>query len=75
MLLKQYFKDIIISLGDSHLNKLDTAIKGTKWFSNCQAHSSALAPLRSLQLQAFGLLNRLVPLVLACNYCVDVFSM
>ena len=43
-------------------------IKGTKRFSNPQALSSALAALGTLQPQAFGLLNRLVPLVLASNY-------
>ena len=50
------------------LNKLDTATKGTKRFSNPQAHSSALAALRMVQPWTFGLLNRLVPLVLASNY-------
>ena len=41
---------------------------GTKRFSNPQALSSALAALGTLQPRAFGLLNRLVPLVLASNY-------
>ena len=41
---------------------------GTKRFSNPQALSSALAALGTLQPWAFGLLNRLVPLVLASNY-------
>ena len=44
-------------LGDSCLNKLDTTSKGTKLFSNAQALSRALAMLRILQPQAFGLLN------------------
>ena len=52
----------------SSLNKLDTATKGTMRYSNPQAHSSALAVLGMLQPRAFGLLNRLVPLVLASNY-------
>ena len=43
---------------------------GTKRFSNPQALSSALAALGTLQPRAFGLLNRLVPLVLASNYYV-----
>ena len=51
----------------SSLNKLDAATKGTKRFSNPQALSSTLAALETLQPQAFGLLNRLVPLVLASN--------
>ena len=41
---------------------------GTKRFSNPQALSSALAALGTLQPRAFGLLNRLDPLVLASNY-------
>ena len=52
----------------SCLNKLDVATKVTKRFSNPQALSSALAALRMLQPRAFGLLNRLVPLVLVYNY-------
>ena len=52
-------------LGDSCLSKLDAATKGTKRFSNPHALSGALAALGMLQPQAFGLLNRLVPLVLA----------
>ena len=57
-------------LGDSCLNKLDTSTKGTKQFSNPQALSSILAVLAlgTLQPQAFGLLNHLVPLVLMSNY-------
>ena len=43
---------------------------GTKRFSNPQALSSALAALGTLQPRAFGLLNHLVPLVLASNYYV-----
>ena len=43
---------------------------GTKRFSNPQALSSALAALGTLQPRAFGLLNRLVPLVLASNYYI-----
>ena len=41
---------------------------GTKQFSNTHTFSSALTALRTLQPQAFGLLNCLVTLVLACNY-------
>ena len=41
---------------------------GTKQFSNPQALSSALTALGMLQLQAIGLLNCLVPIVLASNY-------
>ena len=48
----------------SCLNKPD-ATKGTKRFSNPQALSSALAAIRMLQPQAFGLLNCLV---LASNH-------
>ena len=55
-------------LGDSCLNKLNVVTKGTKRFNNPQALSSALAVLGMLQPQAFGLLNRLVCLVLASNY-------
>ena len=65
--LKRYFKGIIF-LVLSSLNKLDTATKGTKWFSNPQALSSTLAMFRTLQPWAFGLLNRLVTLILASNY-------
>ena len=43
---------------------------GTKRFSNPQALSSALAALGTLQPRAIGLLNRLVPLVLASNYYI-----
>ena len=43
---------------------------GTKRFSNPQALSSALAVLETLQPRAIGLLNRLVPLVLASNYYI-----
>ena len=50
------------------LNKLDAATMGTKRFSNPQALSSALASLGTLQPRAIGLLNRLVPIVLASNY-------
>ena len=56
-------------LGVSCLNKLDAATKVT---SNPQALSSALTVLGMLQLQAFGLLNRLVPLVLASNYYIGL---
>ena len=63
-------KAIFIFLVLSSLNKLDTATKGTKQFSNPQALSSALAALGTLQPQAFGLLNRLVPLFLASNYYI-----
>ena len=45
---------------------------GTKRFSNPQALSSALAALGTLQPRAFGLLNRLVPLVLASNYYIEL---
>ena len=56
-------------LGISCLNKLDVVTKGTKRFSNPQqALSSSLAALRMLQPRSFGLLNYLVPLVLASNY-------
>ena len=55
-------------LGVSCLNKLDAATKGTQRFSNPQALSSTLAAFGMLQPQAFGLLNRLVPLVLVSNY-------
>ena len=58
MFLEQYFKGIIF-LVFSSLNKLDTATKGTKQFSNPKALSSALAALGTLQTQAFGLLNHL----------------
>ena len=40
----------------------------TKQFSNPQALSSALAELGTLQPQAIGLLNCLVPIVLVSNY-------
>ena len=43
---------------------------GTKRFSNPQALSSTLAALGMLQPRAIGLLNRLVPLVLASNYYI-----
>ena len=52
----------------SYLNKLDPMTKGTKRFSNLQALNSALAVLGTLRPWAFGLLNHLVPLVLASNY-------
>ena len=52
-------------LGDSCLNKLDTATKGTMQSSNLQALSSALTVLRMLQSRAFGLL---VLLVMVSNY-------
>ena len=64
MFLKQHFKGISFLV----LSKLDTATKGTKQFSNPQAFSSTLAVLRTLQSQAFGLLNHLVPSVLLSNY-------
>ena len=72
MFLKQYFKRIILLgiLVLSSLNKLDAATKGTKQFSNPQALSSTLAALGTLQPRAFGLLNRLVTLVLASNYYI-----
>ena len=57
-------------LGASCLNKLDAATKGTKQFSNPQALISTLTVLGMLQPQAFRLLNRLVPLVLASNYYI-----
>ena len=63
MFLKWYFKGIVCIVLSS-LNKLATATKGTKRFSNPQALSSALAALGMLQPQAFQLLNRLVLLVL-----------
>ena len=44
------------------MNKLDALTKGTKRFSNPQALSSALVVL------GFGLLNSIIPLVLASNY-------
>ena len=69
MFLKWYFKGNIF-LVLSSLNKLDATTKGIKRFSNPQALSSALAVLGMLQLQAFGLLNHLVPLVLASNYYI-----
>ena len=71
--LKRYFKGIIF-LVLSSLNKLDTATKGTKWFSNPQALSSTLAMFRTLQPWAFGLLNHLVPLVLASNYYLVILD-
>ena len=71
MFLKQYFKGITF-LVFSSLNNFDAATKGAKQFSNPQALSSALVVLRMLQPQAFGLLNRLVPLVLASNYYVGM---
>ena len=67
MFLKRYFKGIVFIVLSS-VNKLDAATKGTKRFSNPHALSSALAALGTLQPRAFGLLNRLVPLVLASNY-------
>ena len=71
MFLKRYFKGIrIIFIVLSSLNKLDAATKGTKQFSNPQALSSTLTMLGTLQPRAFGLLNRLVPLVLASNYYI-----
>ena len=73
MFLKQYFKGIVFIVLSS-LNKLDTATKGTKRFSNPQAFSSALAALGTLQPQAFRLLNRLVPLVLASNYYLVIYT-
>ena len=67
MFLKRYFKGITLHALSS-LNKLDTATKGTKRFSNPQALSSALAAPGTLQPWAFRLLNCLVPLVLVSNY-------
>ena len=55
----------------SSLNKLDAATKGNKRFSNPEALSSALAVLRTLQPQAFGLLNHLVHLVLAYKIAIE----
>ena len=52
----------------SNLNKLDTAIEGTKQFSNPQALSSAFVALGTHRPRAFGLLNYLVPLILVPNY-------
>ena len=49
---------------------LDAATKETKQFSNPRALSSTLTVLRTLQPRAFGLLNRLVPLVLVSNYYI-----
>ena len=54
----------------SSLNKFDAATKGKKQFSNPQALSSAFSMLGMLQPQAFGLLNRLVSLVLVSNYYI-----
>ena len=54
------------------LNKLHTTTMGTKQFGNPQALSSALTVLGMLQPQAIGLLNRLVPIVLASNYYVVI---
>ena len=71
MFLKQYFKGIIF-LVLSSLNKLDATTKGAKRFSNPQALSSALTALGTLQPWAFGLLNHLVPLVLASNYYLEM---
>ena len=50
-------------------------LTGTKRFSNPQALSSAVAALGTLQPRAIGLLNRLVPLVLASNYYVCMYYM
>ena len=72
MLLKRCFKGIIF-LVLSSLNKLDAVNKETKQFSNPQALSSTLAELRMLQPRAFGLLNCLVPLILASNYYLVIF--
>ena len=47
--LKMIILKVDNAIGDSFLNKLDTATKGTKRFSNPQALSSALATLRTLQ--------------------------
>ena len=58
----------------SSLNKLDAATKGTKRFSNPQALSSALTVLGMLQTRAFGLLNRLIPLVLPSNYYLASYA-
>ena len=66
MFIKRHYKGIIF-LVLSSLNKLDAVTKGTKQFSNPQALSSAFAVLGMLQPRAFGLLNRLVPLVLVSN--------
>ena len=52
------------------IHTLDATTKGTKRFSNPQALSSTLTALGILQPQAFGLLNRLVPLVLVSNYYI-----
>ena len=57
----------------SCLNKLDTVTKETTRFSNPQVLSSTLAALGTLQPLAFGLLNRLVPLVLVSNYYLGWF--
>ena len=54
----------------SCLNKLVVVTKETKQFSNPQVLSSTLTALGILQPQAFGLLNRLVPLVLESNYYI-----
>ena len=59
-------------LGDSCLSKLNTVTKGTKRFGNPHALSGALAAFGMLQPQAFGLLNHLVPLVLALTIIVNV---
>ena len=72
MFLNRYFKDIFFVL--SSLNKLDAATKETKRFSNPQALSSTLAVLGTLQPQAFSLLNCLVPLVLASNYYLAMYT-
>ena len=56
----------------SSLSKLDAATKGTKRFSNPQDLSSTLAVLGMLQPRAFGLLNYIVPLVLASNYYLAI---
>ena len=65
----------------SNLNKLYTAIEGTKQFSNPRALSGAYVALGTQQPRAFGLLNHLVPLVSMPNYylvqpmCTNKFLM
>ena len=65
---------LAIVLGVSCLNKLDAVTKGTTRFSNPQVLSSALAVLEKLQPCAFGLLNCLVPQVLAFNYYIASYD-
>ena len=54
----------------SCLKKLEAATETIKQFTNPRALSSSLAVLRTLQPRAYGLLNHLVPLVLASNYYI-----